>query len=121
MDSYALYINLAGLAVIAVGCLALIVRGLRHWRKGLAPLVLIDLGPREKIVDGQRHITLTGWDRNDYTFLGSKQDVAVLQMANHDVTDRTLELLKGMNALKDLDLDNTQVTDAGLKILKDLP
>jgi Leucine-rich repeat (LRR) protein len=42
-------------------------------------------------------------------------------MANHDVTDRTLELLKGMNALKDLDLDNTQVTDAGLKILKDLP
>jgi len=126
--------------VIAVGCLGLIVRAFRHWRKGLAPLMLIgiglmvtgfppayrlvvpiDLGPREKIVDGQRHITLTGWDRKDYTFLGSKHDVAVLQMANHDVTDRTLELLKGMNALKDLDLDNTQVTDAGLKILKDLP
>lgn len=140
MDSYALYINLAGLAVIAVGCLGLIVRGFRHWRKGLAPMMLIglglmitgfppayrllvpiDLGPRERIVDGQRHITLTGWDRNDYTFLGSKQDVAVLQMANPDVTDRTLELLKGMNALKDLDLNNTQVTDAGLKILKDLP
>jgi hypothetical protein len=140
MDNYALYINLAGLAVIAVGCLGLIVRAFRYWRKGLAPLMLIgiglmvtgfppvyrflvpiDLGPRERIVDGQRHITLTGWDRNDYTFLGSKHDVAVLQMANHDVTDRTLELLKGMNALKDLDLDNTQVTDAGLSILKDLP
>jgi hypothetical protein len=140
MDSYALYINLAGLAIVAVGCLGLIVRAFRHWRKGLAPLMLIgiglvvtgfppvyrllvpiDLGPRERIVDGQRHITLTGWDRNDYTFLGSKHDVAVLQMANHDVMDQTLELLKGMNALKDLDLDNTQVTDAGLRILKDLP
>jgi hypothetical protein len=140
MDSYALYINLAGLAVIAVGCLGLIVRALRHWRKGLAPLVLIglglmitgfppayrllvpiNLGPRERTVDGQRHITLTGWDRKDYTFLGSKHDVAVLQMANPDVTDRTLELLKGMNTLKKLDLNNTQVTDAGLKLLKDLP
>jgi hypothetical protein len=140
MDSYALYINLAGLAVIAVGCLGLVVRAFRQWRKGLAPLMLIgiglvvtgfppvyrllvpiDLGPRERIVDGQRHITLTGWDRNDYAFLGSKHDVAVLHMANPDVTDRTLELLKGMNALKDLDLNNTQVTDAGLKILKDLP
>src|SRR5271166_2474857 len=140
MDSYAPYINLAGLAVIAVGCLGLVVRAFRHWRKGLAPLMLIgiglvitgfppayrllvpiDLGPRERIVNGQRHITLTGWDRNDYTFLGSKHDVSVLQMANPDVTDQTLELLKGMNTLKDLDLDNTQVTDASLKILKDLP
>jgi hypothetical protein len=140
MDSYALYINLAGLAVIAIGCLGLIVRAFRHWRKGLAPLLLIgiglvvtgfppayrllvpiDLGPRERIVDGQRHITLTGWDRNDYTLLGSKHDVVVLQMANADVTDRTLELLKEMNTLKSLDLDNTQVTDAGLKILKGLP
>ncbi len=44
MDSYALYINLAGLAVIAVGCLGLIVRAFRHWRKGLAPLMLIGIG-----------------------------------------------------------------------------
>ena len=140
MDSYALYINLAGLAVIAIGCLGLIVRAFRHWRKGLAPLMLIgiglvvtgfppayrllvpiDLGPRERIVNGQRHITLTGWDRKDYALLGSKSDVVVLQMANPDVTDQTLEKLKGMNSLKDLDLDNTQVTDAGLKVLKELP
>ncbi len=81
----------------------------------------IDLGPRERVVDGQRHITLTGWDRKDYGFLRSKQDVAILQMANPDVTDQTLELIKGLNKLKDLDLTNTQVTDAGLKVLKDLP
>jgi len=140
MDSYALYFNLAGLTVIVIGCLGLVVRGFRHWRKGLAPLMLIgigllvtgfppvyrslvpiDLGPRERIVEGQRHITLTGWDRGDYTFLGSKHDVALLHMANPDVTDRTLELLKGMNNLKELDLNNTHVTDAGLKILMDLP
>ncbi len=140
MDNYAHYIYLAGLAVIAVGLLGLIVRAFRHWRKGLGPLALIglglaitafpptyqllvpiDLGPRERIVGGERHLTLTGWDRKDYAFLRSKPDVAVLQMANPDVTDQTLELIKGMDKLKDLDLSNTQVTDAGLKILKDLP
>jgi hypothetical protein len=128
-----------GLAVLVLPPLALVF-GFRHWRKGLAPLtwiavglsltafppafsllVPIDLGPRERVVEGQRHITLTGWDRKDYALLGSKSDVVVLQMANPDVTDQTLEKLKGMNSLKDLDLDNTQVTDAGLKILKELP
>jgi hypothetical protein len=117
-----------------------VIFGLLHWRKGRAPLALIligfviaafppvysllvpiDLGPRETMVDRERHITLTGWDREDYAFLGTKRDVVVLQMANPDVTDWTLIYLKGMNALKELDLNNTQVTDAGLKILKDLP
>ena len=140
MDTYALYVNLTGLAVIAVGCLGLVFRAFRHWRKGLLPLGLIglglvitgfppvyrllvpiDLGPLEKLVEGERHITLTGWDRKDYALLGSKHDVVVLQMANPDVTDQTLENLKGMSTLKELDLDNTQVTDAGLKVLKDLP
>jgi hypothetical protein len=140
MENYALYINLAGLAVIAIGCVALLVRAFRHWRKGLAPLALIglgvvitgfppayrllvpiDLGPRERVVEGRRVITLTGWDRKDYGFLGSKRDVAVLQMANPDVTDQTLQRLAGMEQLQDLDLDNTQITDAGLKVLKDLP
>ena len=128
-----------GLAILVLPPLAVLF-GFRHWRKGLVPLtwiavgflltafppafsllVPIDLGPRERIVDGQRHITLTGWDRKDYALLGSKNDVVVLQMANPDVTDQTLEKLKGMNSLKDLDLDNTQVTDAGLKVLKELP
>ena len=140
MDEYALYINLAGLAVILVGLLGLVFRAFRHWRKGLLPLGLIglgiaitgfpplyrlmvpiDLGPRETVVNGQRHITLTGWDRKDYSLLGSKHDVVVLQMANPEVTDQTLEHLKGMNRLEELDLNNTQVTDAGLKILRDLP
>jgi hypothetical protein len=140
MENYALYINLVGLGVIAIGSMALLIRIFRHWRKGLVPLALIglgviitafppayrlavpiDLGPRERVVDGRRVITLTGWDRKDYSFLGSKRDVAVLQMANPDVTDQTLERLSGMDQLQDLDLANTQVSDAGLKLLKDLP
>jgi internalin A len=47
--------------------------------------------------------------------------VVVLQMAKPDVTDLTLESLKGMKRLKELDLSGTQVTDVGLEILKDLP
>ena len=140
MDTYALYINLIGLVVILVGCLGLIFRAFRHWRKGLLPLGLIglglvitgfppayrllvpiDLGPRERIVDGERHITLTGWDQKDYAFLGSKRDVVVLQMANPDVTDQTVERLRGMTALKELDINDSSVTDASLKVLRDLP
>ena len=29
-------------------------------------LLPLDLGPRDTLVDGERHITLTGWDRQDY-------------------------------------------------------
>jgi hypothetical protein len=112
----------------------------RYPRKGIAPLLLcmsslvitaapavytlcvrLDLGPRDKLVDGQRHLTLTGWDRKDYSVLRLAPNVALLQMANPDVTDETLESLKDMKALQELDLNGTQVTDAGLKILKDLP
>ena len=112
----------------------------RHPRKGTAPLLLfmlslliaatpaiytlcvrLDLGPRDMMVDGQRHLTLTGWDRKDYSVLRLEPDVVLLQMANPDVTDETLESLREMKALQELDLNGTQVTDAGLKTLKDLP
>ena len=83
--------------------------------------VPLDLGPVEKLVDGQRHLTLTGWDRKDYSVLELKQDVVVLQMANPDVTDQSLDSLKEMKALRELDLSGTQVSDAGLRILKELP
>lgn len=81
----------------------------------------VDLGPREKVVDGKREITLTGWDRSDYSFLRSKTDLVVLQMANPDVTDETLKSLAGLDRLEILDIHDTQVTDRGLTILKALP
>jgi hypothetical protein len=73
------------------------------------------------MVDNERHVTLTGWDRSDYDVLNTMRDVSVLQMANPDVTDQTLDLLKEMNQLIELDLNYTKVTDAGLATLRGLP
>jgi Leucine-rich repeat (LRR) protein len=84
-------------------------------------LVQVDLGPRDRNVDGKRHVTLTGWDRDDYAVLRLLPDVSVLQMANADVTDHVIAGLGGMKNLEELDLNGTQVTDAGLGIIRDLP
>ncbi len=84
-------------------------------------LVPPDTSVREREVGGEKHITLTGSDPKTAPDLKEKQDVAVLQMANPDVNDESLEALKGMKLLKELDLNGSQVTDAGLEILRDLP
>lgn len=79
-------------------------------------------GERERVINGDRHLTLTGWDRRDYAVvLSRKKDVAVLEMGNPDVTDETLTLLREMPGLKELTLNDTMVTDAGLETLKTLP
>lgn len=82
---------------------------------------LIDLGPRERVVDGETHLTLTGWDRTDYSALRAKPQTVLLQMANPDVTDATLENVKGMKQLREIDLSGSGVTDAGLAALAELP
>ena len=79
------------------------------------------LGPLEKTVAGERHVTLTGWDRKDYSAIANRTDTIVLQMANADVTDETLRYLAGLKQLRELDLNNSQITDAGLKELSELP
>lgn len=84
-------------------------------------LMPVDLGPRERIVDGERHLTLTGWDGTDYGFLGSKSDAVVLQMANPDVDDAVVARLKGFDHLRELDLGDSKITDRALKVLRDLP
>jgi hypothetical protein len=81
----------------------------------------IPLGPHERIVDGELRITLTGLQGYDYASLQARRDMAVLQMANDDVDDRTLEYLKGMERLHTLDLNGTRVTDVGLATLAGLP
>jgi hypothetical protein len=94
-------------------------------------LVPIDLGPREKFVDRELssqgdaktferelHITLTGWDRKDYSILRQKPQTRVLQMANADVDDSVLSYISGMTALRDLDLNDTSISDRGLKSLE---
>ena len=80
------------------------------------------LGERERVIKGERYLTLTGWDRKDYTVVWSrKKDVAVLELGNPDVTDETLTLLVELPRLKELTLNDTMVTDAGLARLKTLP
>jgi hypothetical protein len=81
----------------------------------------VDLGERLKVVEGEDHVTLTGWDKEDYALLDRLPDTVVLQMANEDVTDETLKHLEGMSRLQELDLNDTQVTDAGLKLIAQLP
>jgi len=132
---------IGGVLIVGLAAVWLVARVLRRKGRMAAPLMMVvlgvsiacvpvvytrfisqvDLGEREKIVDGERHLTLTGWDRDSYEFLRLKTDTVVLQMANPDVTDPILAYLSGMELLRELDLDNTQITDDGLKALETLP
>jgi hypothetical protein len=114
----------------------------RHFGKSAAPLAVlvlagvitaapyavsyyethfVPLQPYEQVVDGERRITLTGLKDFDYSTLRAKPQTVVLQMANPDVDDRTLENIKGMEHLRELDLNGTQITDQGLAIVAALP
>jgi hypothetical protein len=105
-----LLVLLLGTAVIAAP------HGIKYYQREY-----VDLGERLRDVEGEQHVTLTGWDRHDYGLLQRLPDTVVLQMANPDVTDETLEYLQGMSRLQELDLNDTQVTDAGLKRIAQLP
>lgn len=124
----------AGLQLTTAGLLWLVVKTIqRDWSFWLPALLLfvgtaalvtpllmtrylvnVDLGPRNVLVGGERHITLTGWDQQDYQVLQAFPETVVLQMANPDVSDETLAYIKGMANLRELDLNDTQITDAGL-------
>lgn len=87
----------------------------------LSRTLSVSLGPRERIVDGERHLSLTGWDGDSYMFLQSKTDTAVLQMGNADVDDQTIKLLSGLIQLRELDLNDTSISDEALVTLSELP
>ena len=140
METVFEYIFWSGLVVLAVGAiwfLLVLVRGPRKriWVPALtiilglglmgAPAMIdryipVDLGPRERMVEGERHITLTGWDGQSYGFLTQKPDTIVLQIGNSDVTDETLDYLSGMTELKQLDLNDSAITDEGLACIRQL-
>lgn len=84
-------------------------------------LRIVGLGERERVLDGERALNLTGWDRDGYAILAQKSDVAILEMGNPDVTDETLGLLVSLPNLRELTLNDTAVTDAGLATLARLP
>ncbi len=144
-ETYAAGILLFGLVSVLVAVTWLFLLAIRWrlvWQKAKLPLILlaigtvavmgtivanrlivatIGLGPLETMVGAERHITLTGWDGTDYGLLKRVPDVVVLQMANNDVNDETLNYLVGMTQLKELDLNDSQITDAGLEVLAQLP
>jgi hypothetical protein len=84
-------------------------------------LIPVENKPIEKTVEGEPTLTITDVKNYDYATLKDKTYLEVLQMANEDVTDQTLEYLKGLKQLYKLDLSNTQVTDDGLRVLRELP
>ena len=73
------------------------------------------------MIDGERALVLTGWDRQDYAVLAEKRDVAILEMGNPDVNDATLGLLADLPKLRELTLNDTAITDTGLAALARLP
>lgn len=107
----------APLALMVLG--AILIVGSITWNAYQAHAVTF--AEREKIVDGQLHITLTGWNKDDYSLLSRKRDVYLLQMANEDVTNDTLWLLVGFPKLEVLDIADANIDDAGLEILATLP
>lgn len=86
-----------------------------------AYLAIVGLGERERIIEGERALNLTGWDRKGYGILQDKKDVAILEMGNADVTDDTLTLLAELPRLRELTLNDSAVTDLGLQRLARLP
>jgi hypothetical protein len=119
-----------------------LIYGLIHFRKSLKPFVLIlaglligavpfafshglellmGLGERERIIAGERHLVLTGWDRPDYSILASREDVVVLEMGNPNVDDQTLKLLLPLSKLRELTLNDSVISDEGLQTLRQLP
>jgi hypothetical protein len=112
-----------------------------HFRKSAAPIALIlfgavvgaapmaythlakpDLGPFVYTdPDGNLVLGLNGWDRTDYSAVRAYPGVAKLEMANADVTDQTLEVIKECKDIRELDLNRTQVSDEGLAIIAGLP
>lgn len=104
----------AAICVLLVGILLAIGPGI------VTRAVSVDLGPRDAIVDGERHLTLKGWDGEDYEFLSDQSDIVVLQMGNPDVTDSTIDLILGNDQLRELDLNDSKVTDASLSKIQSL-
>jgi hypothetical protein len=114
---------------------------LLHLRRSVAPVLLMLLGgglcvaptvynlvrgPQVQTTaeietkGNEERITLTGATRDEYEKLRGGS-FAVVQWANADVTDDDAELLRGMAALREVDLNATQITDRTLQLLAELP
>src|SRR4051794_25322318 len=105
-----------GIAVLLFAPAALLFVPL-NWKAGRAPAALFVFAcvlfaggfvagqfietrdPRVKMVDGEKHITLTHAKGDEAALLKKNQDVVVLQMAECDVNDETLAAVAGLSEL----------------------
>jgi hypothetical protein len=132
-----------GLATIVLGPLGGLVYFLAHYGRAAAPLGVMLLGglvavapvvytnlvppPKEAVTeekDGEKRGTLTGATESDLVeYLKANRDLAVLQMAGRkELTDEVLaEHVRGMPNLRELDINDTAITDKGLEVLASLP
>jgi hypothetical protein len=75
-------------------------------------LAIVGLGERERVIDGERAVDLTGWDREGYD---PRREARRGDPGNQpDVTDATLALLEDLPNLRELTLNDSSITDAGL-------
>lgn len=102
--------------LVASAVLIAVPYGLAFYERNFVPLQ-----PYEQIVDGELRITLTGLPGFDYAKLADRPEVVVLQMANPDVTDATLQHVSRLTKLRRLDVGNSQITDVGLATIAALP
>ncbi len=137
-------ILLIGSAITAIGLMWLIIRLFPVLRtiiaRGFKPGLVILLGvaiiaspyainkyfppenkPIANVTTGERDLTLTDKAGLDYAKELSEKNWTILQLANPDVTDATVELLRPMVELKRLDLSRTAITDKSLELLATLP
>ena len=132
-----------GVATVLLGPLGGLVYFLAHYGRAAAPIgvmllgglvavappVYVTLVPPPKVSltmdqGGETHGTLTGASETDLVeYLKANREQAVLQMANRkELTDEVLlEHVRGMPNLRELDLNDTPITDKGLEVLASLP
>jgi hypothetical protein len=148
LEPYTLYFLGGGAACLMVGLILLLVAAFKtgFFKKALLPVLLVLLGaaialfvpvstklfPKpvqttgvtEKKTDAQGNeelrLTLTGAKREEYARLKAAK-YAVVQWANSDVTDDDAAALAEQSELRELKLNDAQVTDVTLERLVKLP
>jgi len=149
LEPYTLYFIAAGAALLLFGLIWLLVVAFKTGfiKKAFLPVLVVLLGvavalfvpvsgklfPKpiqttgvtEKKTDAQGNtielLTLTGAKREEYAKLKSGTKYAVIQWANKDVTDDDAAVLADQTELRELKLNDSQVTDATLERLVKLP
>jgi hypothetical protein len=123
-----------GIVVLLFAPAALVFLAL-NWKAGRAPVALFLVAcvifaggfvagqfavahdPRVTIVNGEKHLTLTHAKGDALSVIKKHRDVVVLQMAEAELSEETVEHLRGLPELRELDLNDSNVTDFHLAAL----